>query len=450
SWYNEYWHSDEDNGCLPRLIEFLSSEVVKNPRLNRTRLKGCQSLIADMEARMRNDSGLPGANADNPSKIFARNPSRSVGELSAPNLHQMPTTVARTSISSIRSESRSYARSSNMLGLSKQSLCHPSPASHNFILPSCGRDSSEGGEIASPTLQEEKAVLPRSPPRPKTSSTHRKIYDTLSNSQFFFGSGSGSGQAADAASVLSLETVASNPETSVTHRRTHTESSVVVPGGHTGTPAEPPRLTIGTEVTHSLIRSLQSITQIVPAQLAMQITVLQSECFSKIQSYELLRGEFGKKENSKAHNVKNMCKWSTQISWWVSYLILRETTAEKRARVLKYFIRVGERCLYLKNYEAVMAIRGGFNSSSVQRLKKTWALLSSKTMRMHDELQNSIKSERNHKEYREIVRNAIPPFLPFLGLYLTDLTFINDGNPNMRRRKLISPVGIDDETWAKQ
>ncbi len=36
-------------------------------------------------------------------------------------------------------------------------------------------------------------------------------------------------------------------------------------------------------------------------------------------------------------------------------------------------------------------------------------------------------STKNFGEYREKLRRANPPCIPFLGVYLTDLTFIEDG-----------------------
>ncbi|CAG8588934.1 10173_t:CDS:2 [Funneliformis caledonium] len=37
---------------------------------------------------------------------------------------------------------------------------------------------------------------------------------------------------------------------------------------------------------------------------------------------------------------------------------------------------------------------------------------------------------KNFAEYRDILHNINPPCIPFFGLYLTDLTFIEDENPN--------------------
>jgi son of sevenless-like protein len=47
------------------------------------------------------------------------------------------------------------------------------------------------------------------------------------------------------------------------------------------------------------------------------------------------------------------------------------------------------------------------------------------------DLEQKMASEKSHKRYREILRDAEPPAIPFLGVYLTDLTFVGDGNPDV-------------------
>lgn len=43
-------------------------------------------------------------------------------------------------------------------------------------------------------------------------------------------------------------------------------------------------------------------------------------------------------------------------------------------------------------------------------------------------------ANRNFTEYREIIHSVNPPCIPFLGIYLQDLTFIEDGNPDYLRK----------------
>ncbi|KAJ1845286.1 hypothetical protein LPJ73_004903 [Coemansia sp. RSA 2703] len=114
-------------------------------------------------------------------------------------------------------------------------------------------------------------------------------------------------------------------------------------------------------------------------------------------------------------------------------LILSEVTAERRCRLLKYFINLGIQLLALKNYDAVMAIKGAIYCAGVMRLKRTWSLLPKKFTIMCRRLLDAMDSDHNYANYRELLRKSQPPLLPFLGLYLTDLTFLEDGNPTYRR-----------------
>jgi son of sevenless-like protein len=43
-------------------------------------------------------------------------------------------------------------------------------------------------------------------------------------------------------------------------------------------------------------------------------------------------------------------------------------------------------------------------------------------------------STKNFAEYRETLHKANPPCVPFLGVYLTDLTFIEDGIPGLIKK----------------
>jgi hypothetical protein len=84
-----------------------------------------------------------------------------------------------------------------------------------------------------------------------------------------------------------------------------------------------------------------------------------------------------------------------------------------------------------------MAIRSALDSTSIARLKKTWDYVSGKYKAMWEPIYRATDSQRNFAEYRQRLKTTIAPCLPFLGVYLTDMTFIDDGNADRR----MSPGG---------
>jgi son of sevenless-like protein len=52
--------------------------------------------------------------------------------------------------------------------------------------------------------------------------------------------------------------------------------------------------------------------------------------------------------------------------------------------------------------------------------------------RLLSELKKLCSSERNFESLRSYLKSLQPPCVPYLGLYQTDLTFIEDGNKNWR------------------
>lgn len=170
-----------------------------------------------------------------------------------------------------------------------------------------------------------------------------------------------------------------------------------------------------------------------PVELARQITIMENNLFCCIQPNEMIGQEFKKKVGtSQAIHVKAMIQTSTQITSWISDTILHETDAKKRAQVLKYWIKVGDACLQLNNYNTLMAIRSALGSTSINRLKKTWEYVSVKYKSMWEPIHRATDSQRNFAEYRQRLKTTVAPCLPFLGVYLTDMTFIDDGNPDRR------------------
>ncbi|ORX36539.1 ras GEF, partial [Piromyces finnis] len=74
--------------------------------------------------------------------------------------------------------------------------------------------------------------------------------------------------------------------------------------------------------------------------------------------------------------------------------------------------------------------KAGFSSAPIHRLRRTWDFLSNKNIATLDSLNKTMDRNKNFSTYREQLHSVNPPCVPFLGVYLTDLTFIDDGNSN--------------------
>lgn len=175
-----------------------------------------------------------------------------------------------------------------------------------------------------------------------------------------------------------------------------------------------------------------SIVDLDPLELARQLTLLASRIFCDIQAEEFLSLDWNKKGTIKARNVRNVCKMNTDLSFVVGDTILSPEDPKKRALVIKQWVKIAKHCHELNNYETLMAVVVSVNSATVQRLKRTWELVSKKTRATLDELNLVVDFSKNHKDLRRRLETPTAPCLPFLGVYLTDLTFADAGNPKVR------------------
>ncbi|EPT05113.1 hypothetical protein FOMPIDRAFT_1112277 [Fomitopsis schrenkii] len=173
-----------------------------------------------------------------------------------------------------------------------------------------------------------------------------------------------------------------------------------------------------------------SITDFDPLELARQMTTMESLLYCAIKPEEVL--ESGKEGATSPVNVRAVTSMSTAITGFVAESILNELDTKKRTSLVKFFIKVADRCNSLNNFSTLRAILAALDSSTISRLHQTWMGLSQKYKMQLEALRKLSDHARNYHEYRSRLRNTAPPAIPFLGLYLTDVTFCREGNPSFR------------------
>ncbi|KAE8145400.1 ras guanine nucleotide exchange factor domain-containing protein [Aspergillus avenaceus] len=175
-----------------------------------------------------------------------------------------------------------------------------------------------------------------------------------------------------------------------------------------------------------------SILDFDPMELARQFTIKESRIFCSILPEELLATEWMKKTGSLAVNVRAMSTLSTDLAHLVADSILQLEEPKKRAATIKHWVKIANKCLELDNYDTLMAVICSLNSSMISRLKRTWEIVSQKTKTTLEYLRGIVDVSRNYAVLRQRLQNRIPPCLPFVGTYLTDLTFVDHGNQPLR------------------
>ncbi|XP_050013257.1 ras-specific guanine nucleotide-releasing factor 1 isoform X1 [Alexandromys fortis] len=174
-------------------------------------------------------------------------------------------------------------------------------------------------------------------------------------------------------------------------------------------------------------------------EIAEQLTLLDHLVFKKIPYEEFFgQGWMKVEKNERTPYIIKTTKHFNDISNLIASEIIRNEDINARVSTIEKWVAVADICRCLHNYNAVLEITSSMNRSAIFRLKKTWLKVSKQTKALIDKLQKLVSSEGRFKNLREALKNCDPPCVPYLGMYLTDLAFIEEGTPNYTEDGLVN------------
>ncbi|XP_051501578.1 ras-specific guanine nucleotide-releasing factor RalGPS2-like isoform X2 [Myxocyprinus asiaticus] len=174
------------------------------------------------------------------------------------------------------------------------------------------------------------------------------------------------------------------------------------------------------------------VLKVTPEEYAGQITLMDAPVFKAIQPEELSSCGWNKKEkHSSAPNAVAFTRRFNQVSFWVVREILHAQTLKIRAEVLSLYIRTAKKLCDINNLHAGMAVVSALQSAPIFRLTKTWALLNRKDKATFEKLDYLMSKEDNYKRLRDYISSqSMTSCIPYLGIYLSDLTYIDSAYPS--------------------
>ncbi|XP_059849840.1 ras-specific guanine nucleotide-releasing factor RalGPS1 isoform X1 [Hypanus sabinus] len=173
------------------------------------------------------------------------------------------------------------------------------------------------------------------------------------------------------------------------------------------------------------------VLKVTPEEFASQITLMDVPVFKAIQPEELTSCGWNKKDKHiLAPNIVAFTRRFNQVSFWIVREILTAQTLKIRAEILSHFIKLAKKLLELNNLHSLMAVVSGLQSAPIFRLSKTWALVSRKDKATFEKLDYLVTKEDNYKRMREFISSLrMVPCIPYLGIYLLDLIYIDSAYP---------------------
>lgn len=195
-------------------------------------------------------------------------------------------------------------------------------------------------------------------------------------------------------------------------------------------------------------------------EVARQLCIIESRLFQAITPKEFLgKGWESKKKDAVAPNLSAFIAHFNRVSSWVATTVIEAASDSQRTSIVEFWIGVSDALLDLNNFNGIMEIMGGLGATSVARLKKLWGSISKAKTKAWDRVRAVMAPQASFSSYRAAIRTAHPPVVPYVGVYMQDIVFIEDGNPdflkdrpnwvNFHKRRLLADVIRDLQQYGQ-
>lgn len=170
--------------------------------------------------------------------------------------------------------------------------------------------------------------------------------------------------------------------------------------------------------------------------VATELKQMQIDALAKINISDFHKLKWSKKKEGETLSSDAVSLTFNRISDMVVMDILNATSIKDQQKIYEFYLNVALTSLEQKDYQSAMAISAALERGPITRLKHLEDKKRVVEKRAH--LTGELSSNMSYKKLRTNYEQALAgneSFIPYLGVYQTDLTFTGDGNPDTVRGK---------------
>eukprot|EP01104_Vermistella_antarctica_P017230 TRINITY_DN6077_c0_g1_i1.p1 TRINITY_DN6077_c0_g1~~TRINITY_DN6077_c0_g1_i1.p1 ORF type:complete len:1047 (-),score=221.38 TRINITY_DN6077_c0_g1_i1:47-3187(-) len=190
--------------------------------------------------------------------------------------------------------------------------------------------------------------------------------------------------------------------------------------------------------------------------MADQLCLFEQQLFSTVSPIDCMAHVCIKKKEKDPDSIVRITQHFNTFTRWVTTRLVEKVRLQERVQLLSKFIALARALRQRNNYQGLWEVYCGMTSTPVKRLTNTWNELSEEENEELESIKTLLNFEGNYQKYRNNLAEiqSSNPCIPYIGLYLKDLVFIQDGNPdyddklvNFSKKQRTAEVIYAIESW---
>jgi son of sevenless-like protein len=182
--------------------------------------------------------------------------------------------------------------------------------------------------------------------------------------------------------------------------------------------------------------------------LAQQLTIQAQTIYTACKHQEFLNLNWTRPHRRhKAPNICRILERFQEVYHWVASMIMEQDDLDEQVATATKFIDLANELRNLNNFETLVHVVAGLRCASVYRMRRLWNLIDKDKVELLNNLESVTSSDKAFLELRNAMNTCCAPLIPYLGVYLNNLTFIEDiivhpppNTFNFRKMKMIYGV----------